>query len=65
QSSEVYKNKKIYYSLGNFVFDQYFQKETMEGLGVELTVSPDLSMEFSELKFEMTRKGQTIFKVKP
>lgn len=62
QDSEVYKNKKIYYSLGNFIFDQYFQKETMEGLGVELTVNPDLTMEYSELKFEMTRKGQTMVK---
>jgi poly-gamma-glutamate capsule biosynthesis protein CapA/YwtB (metallophosphatase superfamily) len=65
EDSEIYKNKKIYYSLGNFIFDQYFQKETMEGLGVELIVSPDLSMEFNELKFDMTKKGQTIFKVEP
>jgi len=65
QMSEDYKGKKIYYSLGNFVFDQYFQKETTEGLGVGITVNPDLSMEYSELKFEMTKRGQTIFKAKP
>jgi poly-gamma-glutamate synthesis protein (capsule biosynthesis protein) len=59
QTGETYKNKKIYYSLGNFIFDQYFQKETMEGLGVELTVNPDLSTEFNEVKFEMTKRGQT------
>jgi poly-gamma-glutamate capsule biosynthesis protein CapA/YwtB (metallophosphatase superfamily) len=59
QTSEEHKGKKIYYSLGNFVFDQYFQKETMEGLGVELTVDPDLEMEFNELKFEMNKRGQT------
>jgi poly-gamma-glutamate synthesis protein (capsule biosynthesis protein) len=59
QDSEIYKNKKIYYSLGNFIFDQYFQKETMEGLGVELTVKPDLTMEFGEVKFEMNKRGQT------
>jgi len=59
EDSEVYKNKKIYYSLGNFIFDQYFQKETMEGLGVEILIKPDLIMEFSEVKFEMTKKGQT------
>lgn len=62
EDSEDYKNKKIYYSLGNFVFDQYFQKETTEGLGVETSISPDLKMEFSELKFEMTKKGQTEIK---
>jgi hypothetical protein len=59
QNSEEYKGKKIYYSLGNFIFDQYFQKETMEGLGVEVTINPDHTMEFSELKFEMTKRGQT------
>jgi poly-gamma-glutamate synthesis protein (capsule biosynthesis protein) len=65
QASEDYKDKKIYYSLGNFVFDQYFQEEIMEGLGVEMTVNPDDAIEYSELKFEMTKKGQTIFKAKP
>jgi poly-gamma-glutamate synthesis protein (capsule biosynthesis protein) len=65
QMSEEYKGKKIYYSLGNFVFDQYFQKETMEGLGVEITIKPDRTMEFGEIKFEMTKRGQTIFKVEP
>ena len=29
---EEYKGKYIFYSLGNFVFDQKFSKETMEGL---------------------------------
>jgi poly-gamma-glutamate capsule biosynthesis protein CapA/YwtB (metallophosphatase superfamily) len=62
QTSEEYKGKKIYYSLGNFIFDQYFQKETMEGLGVELTINQDLVMEFNELKFEMTKRGQTVLK---
>jgi len=59
QASEDYKDKKIYYSLGNFVFDQYFQEETMEGLGVELTINPDGAIEYGELKFEMTKRGQT------
>ena len=59
QESEEYKGKKIYYSLGNFVFDQYFQKETMEGLGVEMTIHPEGRLEYREVKFEMTKKGQT------
>jgi len=29
---ETYKDKPIVYSLGNFIFDQYFSKETMEGM---------------------------------
>jgi poly-gamma-glutamate synthesis protein (capsule biosynthesis protein) len=65
QASEEYNGKKIYFSLGNFVFDQYFQKETMEGLGVEMTIEPDGVLEYRELKFEMTKRGQTIFKAGP
>jgi gamma-polyglutamate biosynthesis protein CapA len=61
QDSEEYKNKKIYYSLGNFIFDQYFSPETMQGLGVEMTVNSDRMMEYNELNIEMTKRGQTIF----
>ena len=31
---EYYKDKPIFYSLGNFIFDQYFSKETMRGMVV-------------------------------
>lgn len=34
QEMEIYKNKPIFYSLGNFIFDQYFSVPTQEGLGV-------------------------------
>ena len=34
QEMEIYNNKPIFYSLGNFIFDQYFSKETQEGLAV-------------------------------
>lgn len=34
QGMEVYNNKPIFYSLGNFIFDQYFSKSTQEGLAV-------------------------------
>lgn len=32
QDIEIYKNSPIVYSLGNFIFDQYFSKETMRGM---------------------------------
>ncbi len=38
---EYYKYKKIYYSLGNFAFDQYFREETMKGLIVDMKVKKD------------------------
>ncbi len=36
QETEIYKDKPIFYSLGNFVFDQYFSEETQRGLAVEI-----------------------------
>lgn len=38
QDIEVYEGKAIFYSLGNFIFDQYFSKNTQEGLAVELSL---------------------------
>ncbi len=38
QGMEWYKGYPIIYSLGNFVFDQYFSKETQEGMAVVLTM---------------------------
>lgn len=34
QPVEIYNNKMIFYSLGNFIFDQTFSQSTQEGLGV-------------------------------
>ena len=39
QEVEEYNGGVIFYSLGNFVFDQTFSKETMEGLAGEVLVS--------------------------
>ncbi len=39
QEMEVYKGAPIFYSLGNFIFDQYFSTETQEGISVGLTFS--------------------------
>lgn len=38
QPVEEYGNGWIAYSLGNFIFDQYFSKETMEGMVLEVFV---------------------------
>jgi poly-gamma-glutamate capsule biosynthesis protein CapA/YwtB (metallophosphatase superfamily) len=39
QKSEQYKDKWIFYSLGNFVFDQDFSQETMQGLIVKVAIN--------------------------
>jgi poly-gamma-glutamate synthesis protein (capsule biosynthesis protein) len=41
QNIEQYNRKLIFYSLGNFIFDQYFSKETQEGLGVGMEIYKD------------------------
>lgn len=58
---EEYKNKRIYYSLGNFIFDQYFSEETKTGLGVAIKInSKAKKISFEEKQFYMQANGQTI-----
>ena len=63
QQSEEYNGKKIYYSLGNFVFDQYFSEDVRKGLGVEVKINKNTKqLEFKELNFYLDSNGQTIIK---
>lgn len=41
QGMEIYKGKPIFYSLGNFVFDQYFSQDTQEELAIEINFLED------------------------
>ena len=41
QKIEKYQGKLIFYSLGNFIFDQYFSPDTQQGLAVGLEIYPD------------------------
>ncbi len=41
QNFEIYNGKLILYSLGNFIFDQYWSKDTQEMLGVGISISPE------------------------
>jgi len=41
QEIEIIKCRPVFYSLGNFIFDQQFLPETKEGLAVGLTISTD------------------------
>ena len=53
QEMEIYNNKPIFYSLGNFVFDQYFSKETQEELGVGVIFKKDLQKSLSIYLFPL------------
>lgn len=61
QESEVYNGRTIYYSLGNFVFDQYFSDETRNGLLVEVHLPAEEtgSLLFEEISISLKTTGQT------
>jgi len=42
QDIQQYKGVPIFYSLGNFIFDQYFNADVQEGLWVELSFENDV-----------------------
>ena len=41
QTIEKYKGKYIFYSLGNFIFDQEWSQDTKEGLALKIQISKD------------------------
>ncbi|QQR77274.1 MAG: CapA family protein [Candidatus Moraniibacteriota bacterium] len=59
QEHELYRGKAIYYSLGNFVFDQYFSSETTHGLMVEALIAPDNTISFQEIPLKLSLDGKT------
>jgi poly-gamma-glutamate synthesis protein (capsule biosynthesis protein) len=60
QNHEVYKDKHIYYSLGNFVFDQYFEPAVRQGLAVSVEFKPDTrEVTVKETPTYLLKNGQT------
>ena len=57
QPVEIYKNKVIFYSLGNFVFDQYFSEDVKLILGVGVLLGKD-KVEFNLIPLYMQNSGQ-------
>ena len=41
QKVEEYNGKLIYYSLGNYIFDQYFSEHTMRGMVATIMIDPE------------------------
>lgn len=58
QTNELYKGRPIYYSLGNFVFDQEWSAETKKGLAVRFTYRGELLEHTEELPVYIERYGQ-------
>jgi poly-gamma-glutamate synthesis protein (capsule biosynthesis protein) len=55
QEVEMYNGAPIAYSLGNFVFDQYFSVDTQQGLGVRLTILDDTVQGLELIPLHMIR----------
>ncbi|QQS21333.1 MAG: CapA family protein [Candidatus Moraniibacteriota bacterium] len=59
QEKEVYREKTLYYSLGNFVFDQYFRPDVSKGLLVEVSIDPNHSLSFRDIPIALLPDGTT------
>ena len=59
QESEIYKNKYIYYSLGNYIFDQYFSKDVKSGLAVDFLFEKKYKDEKIERNIILQREIRT------
>jgi AmmeMemoRadiSam system protein B len=56
EGMEIYKDKPIFYSLGNFIFDQYFSTDTQEELGVKISAAGNnYQINLLPIKSESTR----------
>jgi len=61
QASEIYKNKIIYYSLGNFIFDQNWSKETSQSEVISLTIDKNRIISEEKLPIEIKFNSQPTF----
>lgn len=57
QATEWYNGKFIAYSLGNFIFDQYFADETMQGLLVDATIEKHAIKKITLKVVELAKDG--------
>lgn len=60
QGQEIYKNKPIFYSLGNFIFDQSWSYETSHSKIVRLTLTKDkiLNTEITPIEIKYNSQPQ-------
>lgn len=59
QEHELYGGKHIYYSLGNFIFDQYWREEVRTGLLVRLSFGREGVISHEEIAVELGRDRRT------
>lgn len=59
-SHEEYKGVPIYYSLGNFIFDQYWNSEVRCGMMLTATFRPFTPVQVSEQTVQLMKTGETV-----
>lgn len=62
-AQEDIAHTRVYYSLGNFVFDQYWEESVRCGLAVSLSLTKDkgeITAEYEETKVGMKADGRTV-----
>lgn len=59
EESETYRGKRIYYSLGNFIFDQYMNDDVQHGLLLEVTFGPSGVQVVKEIPIELQEDRRT------
>jgi len=65
QEKEVYRDRAVYYSLGNFIFDQYLREDTRKGLLVSMTIDPaSKGMTFRDIPIVLRTDGSTLIERK-
>jgi poly-gamma-glutamate synthesis protein (capsule biosynthesis protein) len=57
QNIEIYKGHPVFYSLGNFVFNGFEDKEATTGWALELTVSPQSKIEWRIHSARLDKNG--------
>lgn len=45
ENSEIYKEKYIYYSLGNYIFDQWFDENVKNGFALNFKFTKEIQKE--------------------
>lgn len=60
QATEWYNGKFIAYSLGNFIFDQYFSDATLQGLVVTMTILDNNETTVDQKIVELSRQYQPV-----
>jgi poly-gamma-glutamate capsule biosynthesis protein CapA/YwtB (metallophosphatase superfamily) len=58
QSAEIYKGKYIFYSLGNFVFDQMWSQDTREGIILSVSFNRDGVKDLEFIPYEIRNFSQ-------